>query len=310
MGGKYFLRNIVHVHGFVYYNLGRIYKINEEYDSAVSNYNKARAIYPFEDKYGKAIITVAQEMANNGDIEYRRQEFDSAIAFYKDAIQYSPLYTVAIFKLARTYFKIKDYANTKVYLEKNLSVDPNQEQSEKMLGDIYRKMGDVISAMQHYLKAIEINGNYSKAHYSLGTMLLTNGELIEGRKSLNIAVMIDSTYEKAFGALGKVEQELGNLDLAIENYIKAIEIDPKLYDVHYRLANAYNIKKQYENAKISSKECLKIKRNYAPAFFELGVSEKALGNKIAATDAFNNAKKDRNWRKSAQFELDMISKGL
>ena len=55
---------------------------------------------------------------------------------------------------------------------------------------------------------------------------------------------------------------------------------------------------------------MNIKRTYAPAYFELGISEKALGNKIAATDAFKNAKKDKNWRKSAQFELDMLSKGL
>ena len=55
---------------------------------------------------------------------------------------------------------------------------------------------------------------------------------------------------------------------------------------------------------------MNIKRNYAPAYFELGISEKALGNKVAATDAFEKAKKDKNWRKSAQFELDMLSKGF
>ena len=59
-----------------------------------------------------------------------------------------------------------------------------------------------------------------------------------------------------------------------------------------------------------AKKSLEIKRNYAPAYFELGIAEKSLGNKIAAKDAFEKAKKDRNWRKSAQFELDMLSKGL
>jgi tetratricopeptide (TPR) repeat protein len=70
------------------------------------------------------------------------------------------------------------------------------------------------------------------------------------------------------------------------------------------------MKNQYENAKKSAKECLNIKRNYAPAYFELGISEKALGNKVAAADAFEKAKKDKNWRKSAQFELDKLSKGF
>ena len=52
----------------MYYNLGRIYKVNQEYDSAVSNYIQARALNPFEEKYKKAIQAVAQEMASNGDI--------------------------------------------------------------------------------------------------------------------------------------------------------------------------------------------------------------------------------------------------
>ena len=105
-------------------------------------------------------------------------------------------------------------------------------------------------------------------------------------------------------------KELGNILIAINNYSQALEYDEKAYDIHYRLSSVYNIDKQYENAKKSAKASLNIKRNYAPAHFELGMAEKSLGNRIAAKDAFENAKKDRNWRKSAQFELDLISKGL
>ena len=107
-----------------------------------------------------------------------------------------------------------------------------------------------------------------------------------------------------------MEKELGDLESAILNFIQSINLNGKSYKIHYRLASAYNIQKQHENAKKSAKECLNIKRNYAPAYFELGVSEKALGNKVAATDAFEKAKKDKDWRKSAQYELDMLSKGF
>ena len=106
------------------------------------------------------------------------------------------------------YFKIKDYENTKIFLEKNLSVDPKQEQSEKMLGDIYRKMGNSDMAFEHYNKAIAINENYSKAHYSLGSILLNSRKLEEARVSFNKATMIDPEYAKAYGALGKVDYEM------------------------------------------------------------------------------------------------------
>ena len=102
-------------------------------------------------------------MAKEGDTEYRRQEFDSAIENYKKAIHYSPDYTIAYFKLARTYYKMNDYENTRIIIDQNLAIDPKQEQSEKMLGDIYRKTGDNKKAMDHYNSAIAINENYSTA---------------------------------------------------------------------------------------------------------------------------------------------------
>ncbi len=155
----------------------------------------------------------------------------------------------------------------------------------------------------------KINANYYQAYYSLGSLYLSEGELNKAQSALNKAINIEPTYSKAFGALGIVEQELGNIGIAINIFSKALEIDPNSYDIHYRLSSAYNINNDPENAKKSAKESINIKRNYAPAYFELGMAEKSLKNSYAAQDAFKKAKKDKDWRKSAQFELDLLSKG-
>ena len=297
-------------YAIVFYNLGLIYKANQEYQLAVKNYNIAKTLNPFEIKYDKAVKVISQIIAQNGDVNFRRQNFELAIKNYNDAISYYPKYTKAIFKLARTYYRQNDFDNALIILKKGLTIDPAQEQNEKMLGDIYRKNDNQEEAVNHYKLAININSNYYQALYSLGSMYLNIGELEEARNALNNAVKIEPTYSKAYGALGAVEQEMGNMDRSIDNYIEAVKYDKKAYDIHYRLASAYNFKKHHEEAKKSAKQSINIKRNYAPAFFELGLAEKSLGNKVAAKDAFEKAKKDRNWRKSAQFELDMISKGL
>ena len=267
-------------------------------------------LFRSEEKYTLAIKAIAQIIAKEGDEEYRRQEFDTAIEKYEKAISYYPEYVTAIFKLARTYFKLRDYENSHKYLETGILIDPKQEQSEKMLGDIYRRADNIEQALAHYNQAITINGNYYQAYYSLGSLHLNEGKLSKARDAFKHAIIIEPTYGKAYGTLGVVEQELGDITAAIHNYLKALEFNTKAYDIYYRLSSAYNINKQYSNAKISAKESLYIKRNYAPAYFELGMAEKFLGNKIAAKDAFENAKKDRNWRKSAQFELELLSKGL
>ncbi len=294
----------------IFYNLGRIYKINQNFDDAVKNYNIAVRINPFENKYNMAIKAIAQQIAKEGDIEYRRQEFDVAIKNYNQSISYYPEYTVAYFKLARTYFKIKDFDNAKEILVKNLSVDPNQEQSEKMLGDIFLRYGEIDSALIHYNNAIKINPNYSKAYYSLGTSLFKINDHISSINALNKAIDLDANYAKAYNAIGTVYQAQNKLELAINNFNSCIELNNKSYDSYYRLSSVYNQLEKFDLAKNASKKCLNIKRNYAPAYFELGVSEKALGNKIAALSAFEKAKKDKNWRKLAQYEIDMLNKGF
>ena len=104
-------------HAIVFYNLGLIYKVSEEYDLAVENYKNAQALNPFEEKYSLAVKAIAQISAKEGDEEYTRQEFDSAIENYQKAISYYPEYTTAIFKLARTYYKLKDFTNARKNLE-------------------------------------------------------------------------------------------------------------------------------------------------------------------------------------------------
>ena len=53
-----------------------------------------------------------------------------------------------------------------------------------------------------------------------------------------------------------------------------------------------NIQTKYKEAKIAAKESLRIKQNYAPAFFELGLAEMNLCNIVAAKDAFEKARED------------------
>ena len=51
---------------------------------------------------------------------------------------------------------------------------------------------------------------------------------------------------------------------------------------------------------------MQIKRNYGGGFFELGFAEFSMCNKVASIDAFEKAKKDKNYRQNAKYYLDKI----
>ena len=95
-------------------------------------------------------------------------------------------------------------------------------------------------------------------------------------------------------------------DDAIENFLTTVSLNSKRYKSYYLLAEIYNIKHQYQVAKGYAKNALEIKNNLTPAFYHLGIAEKNLGNRPAAKDAFEKAKKDRSIRPSANKYLKDI----
>jgi len=291
----------------IQYTKGLVLKKMGNLDAAVQHYKKAISLNPFEEKYERAIKVVAQTMAKNGDEEFRRKEYDAALVYYHQAVSYYSNFKDGTFRLAKTYFSVKDFDDAKKWCEETIKLDTAHVQAIKMLGDIYKRSGNIEKAIELYSQAVKINANYDRAYYSLGVAFKDVGRYDEAVQSLNKALLINLTYTKAYETLGVVYQESNDLENAILNYTKALDTDGKAYKVHSRLASVYNIQEKYEDARISAKACLRIKRNYAAAMCELGIAEMNMCNKVAAEDAFTKAKKDRNYRKFASVYLKNLN---
>ena len=105
------------------------------------------------------------------------------------------------------------------------------------------------------------------------------------------------------GGLLDIEIQTKNLSKALEIGENGLSFNPDSYTLLSRMAGLYNELGEHEKAKSSAKKSMKIKRNYAPAAFELGIAEISLCNKVAAKEAFSKAKRDRNYRKAASSYL-------
>ena len=297
-----------------HYEQGVVYRSMKDYKNAISNFKNAKNLNPNKDLYGKAIISIAQRIAQEADQDAKRQDYNSAIPKYLEAIEYHPEFTQALFNLAKSFYFLTDYENSKKYLLMNIEVDKNQDQSLKMLGDIYRKERNIEDAITYYKKAISVNSNYYKAYYSLATLYInTNPD--DSKAYLKNVISIKPDYSKAYETLGILNMQLGENDEALENLLLVSEFDSRNYKSNYLLADIYNQKalplssKEFFNlAKQYAKKAIEIKKNCAPAFFHLGIAEKGLGNRPAAKDAFEKAKTNKDWRASAAYELELLEK--
>ena len=292
----------------LYYNLGLIYLKSSNYSNAVIYLNKAIDIDPYnEEKYKKEIINISKRLAKLGKEKYRIKEYDDALELYLEAIDYYPEFISLLFRITLAYNKINDYENAKKFAEQILFYDNTHYQTMKILGDLHYKLGDIDVSLNFYNRSLVINPEYYQSYYSLAKVLNAEGEYDKAIDNLNQTIDINPNYDKAYILLGVIYSDNSNYKKAIDNFNKAIAIDSNNYTYYWRLAETYNRFEQYSKSKEAAKQSLKIKKNYANAFFELGYAELFMCNKVAAEDAFQKAKKDKTYRKSAKHYLDNIN---
>ena len=97
------------------------------------------------------------------------------------------------------------------------------------LGNTYARLGEADAAIAAYKHAIEQrNGNYSRAYNNLGVVLLRQGRWDEAYDALIAASKIENfRYAEASYNLGRVYAARGQDDLAVREWRRTLQIDPK-----------------------------------------------------------------------------------
>ena len=296
----------------IHYNVGKIYQQEENYRKAIENFYNAVNINPYREKYVAAINNMVSIFAAEGAEYERMRDFESALDQYLIAYEYVKDFSPLNFKIGKVYYYLKEYEKSSNIIKSLIEFEPTYGDGEayRLLGNIYKKEGDKEIALQNYLKAIEINEDNAQAYYSAGDIYYSNNKLEQALEYLNKSIEIKKNYSKAYEKIGRVYQAQEDYTKSIYYYETAMQYDRRSYRTLFRLAEVYNQISNYDMAKKYAKDCTRLKRNYFPAYYELGIAEKGLGNRLPAIEAFNMAKKSSDWRNAAQYEIDQLKNEL
>ena len=77
-----------------------------------------------------------------------------------------------------------DYGAAVTYLSKSVATNPNNADSQNLLGFSYRKLGDVDAAFKHYRAALAIDSKHRGANEYLGELYLEQGNLAKAEEHL------------------------------------------------------------------------------------------------------------------------------
>lgn len=140
-----------------------------------------------------------------------------------------------------------------------------------------------------FVRMVSMTENNFMAHNNLGLVLQKEGKLEEALDNFHKAIEINPSFEIAYLNVGKIARDRGDRDTAIAWYKKALAVRPSYYAAHIALGNMLLSANAYAGAWQHFSEAVKINPDGAPPFNGLGGILAKLGRFQEAKAMFDRA---------------------
>ncbi len=182
-----------------------------------------------------------------------------AAEYFQEAIRKDPEYAAAYAGLADAYAWTslgemllpprEWFAKAKAAATKALELDPTLAEAHASLAGVGDyEWQDLDSALQEYERAIALNPNYANAHAWYGQHLALRGRFQEAEAEIKRAEELDPLSLFIKVQVGWIYLWAGQLDRAMEQWQKVVELDPNFPLAHYNLGMGYDLKARYPEA--------------------------------------------------------------
>jgi DNA-binding winged helix-turn-helix (wHTH) protein/TolB-like protein/Tfp pilus assembly protein PilF len=233
-------------------------------------------------------------------------DLDKSIQYFQKAIELDPRYALAYSGLADAQlFYTNGVAGTKVATEyfrlakmnalKALEIDSSLAEPHTTLAAIiFEENDDWAEAEKEFLKAIEINPNYAVGRVGYSLHLLGQGDFEKAKSEMKKALEIDPVSPSMVNALGQIYYFEKSYDLAIEQFQKAIELDPDFARAKVYLSLSLMEVNRKEEALIMLEKVYGGYRFHSGAKTALGWLYANLGNRNKAQEILQELEKTQN----------------
>ena len=279
----------------------------KDIEAAARHFSNALKLYSEHKKARKGLDNVTKQFLNAGNKSYKRGDLGKATSYYEKALEFDPEFYLAYFQLGVLQKKQGKSKAAIESLNRVIEIKPDHDKTWFTLGTAYETDGNVDMAIDHYKKAIDINPGYSKAYGNLGKLYTDKQKFKEAEDVLKTIVQLDSDYSDGFMRLGLLYIELENYEDAANNLKRSTELDDKDYNKYFNLASAFNHLEKWNDAATAAQSCIDLKKKFGGGWLELGLAEMGRKNRTRAKRHFEEARKDRDWRKMAERKIDEIN---
>jgi tetratricopeptide (TPR) repeat protein len=240
---------------FAYYNLAiELAKQNRSRDAIVA----FQKVLTLPNRPGKPTSSHVLGYTGLGGALADMEQFDRAIAAYRQAIQLDPTFDDAYYSMSLAQQQKGQTNEAILNLRRTLKLNPDKVDAHIWLGILLRTQGKLAEATASLRRATELDSTSTWIYTSLGDVLLAQGKTEEAIKNYQIALnlpersgLIGSAHTATYNSLGLALQRQGKLKEAIEAFQSAIDLNANYAAAQNNLREAQRLlKQQQQNQKL------------------------------------------------------------
>lgn len=227
------------------------YTNNGMFKDAISLYEHALSLSPKSARIRHAIGQIYEKMGMD----------DKALQHYEDAYKNNPQYIKVHQNMGDLYLKKGNTEKAAEVIEKAAKISPNNPQRQAQLGKIYLSKGDVEKADSAFKTAIGIDPKNAGLRTEIGEAYLNSGQDDKAADAFKGSLhVVESVH--VYNRLGIALRRKGRYLEAIEEYKRAVKLDPEDEAIYYNMGRAYLEADRKRDAISSFKKALEIDPNF------------------------------------------------
>ena len=203
---------------------------------AANAYHRAGNFKAAEAEF-KVILGEAYERL--GKIYSAEGKYQASVDAFETAGAMRPDSTSALIDLSIAYFHIEQYSKGIEPLQRVLAADVKNATAHHLLGKSYFMMGEFDKAGRELQEALKLTPGDYDVEYTLGLCYLKQKNVAQAKQLYEGMADRMGNRPALRVLIGRAYRETGFLSESIEEFKKAIELDPKFPRVHYYLGLTY-----------------------------------------------------------------------
>lgn len=223
---------------------------------------------------------------------------------------------------ARERFALQDYYGAIHLLQELVDSGRSFADCHHLLGLCYAMLGQQQRALDHFARALELNPRYIEAHIHRGILLNDLGRTDEAAEAFRRAADHNQRQESGFAAhvaanlanhhalLAAAYAEAGALDLAIEQYRRAVALGPAFADLRYRMARALLETGDVLSAREELERVVADRPNFVDALASLGLARYLSGDAAGAQQVWRECLLARPKNARVEAYLAMLERAV